>query len=82
MNWSMSPQGTLLTLQHHVGSTLSEVQAGTCGMKGSADVVVENLQGVEAIEMKQRQRLRAACYHDVGLASLDELRTEQYGIGT
>ena len=67
--------------QHHEAGSLAEVQATAGLIERTAPLRVENHQRVEAVEMKQAQRLTAAGYHGLCLARLDHIGSHYQRIG-
>ena len=81
MDGCLSLTGMLLRLHHHVGSTFTEVQASPLVVEGTAMLLVEDHQRVETVEMEQGEGLRATSHNDISLTCLQQVRTQDKGIG-
>ena len=71
----------VLTLQHDITGTLAEVESRPRVVEGAARLVVEDHQGVEAVEMEAGEGFRTAADHYVGVAGAQHVGTEENRVG-
>ena len=78
----LSPTGGCFRFHHHIGRTLTKIQAGTLVVKRSATLLVKNHQRTEAIQVEYREGLRTTCHYNIGLTSLQHLSPKNQGVGS
>ena len=74
-------QSTFQGFQYQIGGTLSQVQAGTAGIERTARLLVQDHQGVEAVQVIVGQALAATRHYALALARTQQISAIDDGIG-
>ena len=78
---SHSPiQGVFLAFQDHKPGSLAKVQSVTGSVKRSARLAVQNLQGIESVQMVSGQAFRTSGDDYIATAALDQISAEHYRV--
>ena len=76
-----APTGRCLGLDDQIGGSLTEVQSGTGSIEGTALLVVEDHERVEAVKMEFRDALRTAYDGYLRLAAANKVGAKDDGVG-